>query len=466
MNDTGPISLNSIDINILHKVPIDICKKYKLLPIGKYQGKIYVAMEEIKGEYIRYLEQNLSSSVVPIKVDEENISKLIKDSFGVSIHNGTKDTEDNILDEGIEQNASDIHFEPFENDVHVRYRLNGSLNLKYKIRKQEYAGLMSRIKIKSNMDIAVRFKAQDGKMIYDYKGETYDLRTASIPTYYGEKVVIRIMYNNREHKDLESLSFSKEDLKTLDKIIALNRGMILVNGATGSGKSTTLYSILKRESLKDLNVMTIEDPVEVLIKGINQVNVSKGEKGDVTFHSGLRNILRQDPDIIMIGEIRDEETAKIAIRASITGHKVYSTIHTRDVYEVFRRLKEMGVEEYLIIDSIIAVISQKLIKKLCPNCREEIIISEEEGREYNLEERRFYRKKGCRYCNYTGYSGRVLIYDLLLMNEEKKKMVRKYLSGEMDSIENKEYIKKALKYLKDGIIDFESFCSFVDGENL
>lgn len=464
MDSIESISLNSIDINLLYKVPLEICLKYKILPLGKINGKIYVAMEEIKGEYINYLEQNLSSSIIPIKIDKDKINKLIIAGFAVNIHNKNYDIEENIINEAISKRASDIHFEPFEKEVYVRFRLNGSLILIYKIKKDEYVNIVSRIKVKSNMDISDKLKAQDGKMMYTNKERTLDLRISSLPTYHGEKVVIRIMYSNSEEYKLESLSFSKEDLNIINKIISINNGMVLINGPTGSGKSTTLYSILKKESAKEMNVMTIEDPVEVLIKGINQVNVSKS--GDMTFHSGLRSILRQDPDIVMIGEIRDEETAKIAIRASITGHKVYSTIHTKNSYEVFRRLKEMKVEEYLIVDSIIAVISQRLIKRLCNKCSEKINVNEDMKKKYNLKRNDYYKRKGCDYCNNTGYSGRVLVYDLLVMDNEKKDIVRKYLSGMYSTPTSTGYRNKCIEYLEEGIIDLESFRLFMDGEDI
>ena len=465
MYNIESISLNSIDINLLYKVPLEVCQKYKILPLGRFNGSIYVAMEEIKDEYISYLEQNLSSSIVPIKVDGKNINKLILEGFGVKIHENNKDIEENIINEAVDRKASDIHFEPFEKDVHIRFRLNGSLILCYKLKKEEYSNIISRIKVKSNMDIAEKFKAQDGKMVHMYNQGAMDLRVSSLPTYYGEKIVIRIMYINNKDYELESLSFSGKDLEIINKIISISSGMILINGPTGSGKSTTLYSILKKESKKELNVMTIEDPVEVLIEGINQVNVSNNVNEDITFHSGLRSILRQDPDIIMVGEIRDEETAKIAVRASITGHKVYSTIHTKSSYEVFRRLKEMKVEEYLIIDSIIAVISQRLIKKVCSNCKEEEVISEDLKIKYRLKNMKYFKGKGCNHCNYTGYNGRVLVYDLLLMDEEKRILIRKYLTGDYSIPKSSSYIDKCLEYLENGIIDLKSFRVFVDGES-
>lgn len=464
MKNIESISLNLIDITLLNKVPFEICQKYKILPLGRFKGKIYVGMEEIKKEYIRYLEQNLSEAIVPVKIDKENITKLIYDGFGVKIHDRNKYIEENIISDAIDKNASDVHFEPFEKEVNIRFRLNGSLILCYKITREEYEAVVSRIKVKGNMDIADKLKAQDGKMVYNYNENFLDLRISSLPTYYGEKIVIRIMYNNEDDKNLESLSFDKRDLEYINKLISMNSGMILINGPTGSGKSTTLYSILKKENSKDLNIMTIEDPVEVLINGINQVNVSRNESGDITFHSGLRSILRQDPDIIMVGEIRDEETAKIAVRAAITGHKVYSTIHTKSSYEVFKRLKEMKVEEYLIVDSIIGVISQRLIKRLCDKCKKEFYVEEDLIKKYKLKNSRYFKKNGCKYCNNTGYSGRVLVYDLLLMNSENREKIRKYLSGSYDFSSDSGHLNKCLEHLEQGVIDFDGFREFVDGD--
>ncbi|WP_238882814.1 GspE/PulE family protein [Clostridium sp. YIM B02551] len=465
MNLGGELSLDNIDIGLLKEVPLDICEKYNIIPIGRYNGKVYVAMSSVSAEMIKYLEQNFSTAIVPIKSTEKSIKKLIKDGFGVRIYKKDIDTEGNIINDAISKKASDIHFEPFEKEVLIKYRLNGSLILAFKIDKDKYLNIVTRIKIKSNMDFSDKLRPQDGKMLHNMKnGELLDLRVSTLPTYYGEKIVIRVLYNNWDKYNLESLNFSKDDLSLLKRALAVRNGMIVVNGPTGSGKSTTLYSILNEEKGKDVNITTIEDPVEMLINGINQVGVNI--KAGITFSTGLRSILRQDPDIIMIGEIRDEETARIAVRAAITGHKVYTTIHTKSPYEVFSRLKEMGIEEYLLMDSLILVISQRLVKKNCSKCNSLHKISDEIRNKNKISMEVYYKGTGCEECNYTGTQGRMLIYDMLFIKDIEKANIKEYLRGEVGSRFSSSFFTRLKNLLEEGVISLDTYMNFLEGENI
>lgn len=465
MNMFDNLSLEDIDVDLLKKIPLEICRKYKVIPIEKINGKIYVAMYESSHEIIKYLQQNFSAGIIPVKKSEKTISKLIDAGFRVNISGKDYDIEDNIISDAIDKNASDIHFEPFEKEILIKYRLNGSLILMFKLDIIQYSNIVTRIKIKGNMDFSDKLRPQDGKIAYKMENnQKLDLRVSSLPTYFGEKIVIRILYVKWEKYNLKNLNFFHEDLEVLKRILSLKNGMVVINGPTGAGKSTTLYSFLNEERKKEVNITTIEDPVEILIKGINQVNVNV--KAGVTFSKGLRSILRQDPDIIMIGEIRDEETAKIAIRAAITGHKVYTTIHTKSPYEVFSRLKEMGIEEYLLVDSLIAVISQRLIKKNCSRCLKIEKIDEPVKNSKRLNLTYHYKGCGCEHCNYTGIEGRLLIYDILIIKGQEKNNIRSYLKGEANTRFTDKFFSRLSYYLKKGEISLETYLTFIEGENI
>ena len=274
---------------------------------------------------------------------------------------------DSLVKNAVKSRASDIHIEPFEKYIRVRYRIDGELHEVLKSAKETLAALVTRIKILGNMNIAEKRIPQDGRILMNIDEKDYDLRVSILPTVYGEKVVIRVLDRENFLKSKEQLGLSDDDLEKLEGIIKSPYGIILVTGPTGSGKSTTLYTILSDLNKENTNIITVEDPVEYLMDGINQVNVNI--KAGLTFASGLRSILRQDPDIIMIGEIRDSETAEIAISSAITGHLVLSTIHTNDAASAVVRLSEMGVEPYLVASSVSGIISQRLVRKICKHCK-------------------------------------------------------------------------------------------------
>lgn len=327
--------------------------------------------------------------------------------------------------------ASDIHIEPFEHRVCVRYRIDGALQKQFDSPKETLAGLITRIKIMSNMDIAERRVPQDGRIFTRVYNENVDLRVSVLPTVNGEKIVIRILDKSAFNVDKSVLGIADDDLDKINKIISKPHGIVLVTGPTGSGKSTTLYSLLKDLNNEDKNIITIEDPVEFSMDGINQINVNT--KAGLTFASGLKAILRQDPDIVMIGEIRDYETAEIAVRAAITGHLVLSTIHTNDAPSSIVRLKDMGVAPYLVSSALVGIIAQRLIRKLCLHCREKYNATDYEKEILGIpkdEKLTLYRKVGCNRCSSTGYKGRVGIYEIMEINRELRELINEDASIE------------------------------------
>lgn len=308
------------------------------------------------------------------------------------------------------------------------------------------------------MDITEKRRPQDGKSLIKVNGKNYDLRLSTIPIIYGEKLVIRILYGEIFNYNIDSLNLNTNQIKKLKKILGLKNGLVIINGPTGSGKSSSLYCILKEINKKDINITTLEDPVEVIIKGINQVSLNR--KANITFATGLRSILRQDPDVLMIGEIRDEETANMAVTASLTGHKVYSTIHTKTPQEVYFRLEDMGVKQYLIKDSLIGIISQRLIRVLCDNCKREDIKFYFKGKEVIN-----YKSIGCSNCNYTGYKGRKVVSSVIFIDKEIKKNISNIFQ-EIRGLNNEEMIDNLNDLLTDGKISVTDYNNFIIEEGI
>lgn len=348
--------------------------------------------------------------------------------------------------------ASDIHYDPWDEYMKIRIRIDGQL-IDYAIVPNAYKNnLVTRIKILSGMNITESRLPQDGAIKANMGGEDVDMRVSCLPTNKGEKVVIRILDYSKHVSGLDSLGFTDSNLKKVEKAITAPNGIILVTGATGSGKSTTVYSILNKLNQEETNIITVEDPIEMDIEGINQVQTNS-EIG-LDFASVLRSILRQDPDIVMIGEIRDTETAKIAVRASITGHLVLSTLHTNDALTTIERLCDMGVERYLLSSSLSAIISQKLARKLCPKCKYKRKATEYEKnlikRELNYDVDEIWDKKGCDACN-NGYKGRIAIHEVLLINEE----IKDAINIDLDRKDLRELVYKdedTYTLLQDGLI--------------
>lgn len=334
-----------------------------------------------------------------------------------------------MVEQAARQRASDIHIEAKEDSVRVRFRIDGSLYEKFTYSIHLLPAIMARLKIIGGMDIAEKRKPQDGRFTILVDKREYDIRVSVLPTVYGEKCVMRLAQKKALTRNKSELGFSPSELQAFDDILKNPNGILLVTGPTGSGKSTTLYTALSELNKEDVNIVTVEDPVEANIDGINQVQVNV--KADLTFASALRSILRQDPDIIMIGEIRDGETAQIAVQASITGHLVVSTLHTNSAAGSINRLINMGVEGYLLADSLVGIIAQRLVRRLCPYCKKPHLITDTERRIMGIRadvNPEIYEPVGCERCDNTGYSGRIGIYEIMKITPPLKELISKNAS--------------------------------------
>jgi general secretion pathway protein E len=357
-----------------------------------------------------------------------------------------------LISKAIENRASDIHIEPFEKDLKVRYRIDGILHDVESPPKKLKAALISRVKIMSKLNIAERRLPQDGRIKLKVLGKDIDLRVSTLPTLYGESVVMRILdKSNTNLYDIRRLGFPDDSRREFESLIRRPHGIFLVTGPTGSGKTTTLYSALSTINLPDKKIITIEDPIEYQMNGVNQIHVNP--QIGLTFASGLRHIVRQDPDVIMVGEIRDLETAEIAIRAALTGHLVFSTLHTNDAPSAITRLIDMGAEDYLIASSLLGVLAQRLVRVICPHCRTEVHPVPEMLDEIGFRRGdprsgpdRFYEGTGCENCSNTGFIGRVGIYELMHINDD----IRKLTVAKADSNQiRKKAIENGMRPLRD-----------------
>lgn len=341
---------------------------------------------------------------------------------GEAVNNPSVRLVDSIIKEAIPYRASDIHIEPFEKTVKVRYRIDGDLQERAEFPTASYSAISARIKIMAGMDIAERRIPQDGRINLIIGGKEYDFRISSLPTMFGEKFVIRVLDRSSFRFTREDLGFTDSESIILDKMLSRPHGIILLTGPTGCGKSTTLYAFLKGINKPSVNIVTVEDPVEYMMSGINQTQVNT--KANMTFAVALRSILRQDPDIIMVGEMRDEETAEIAVRAAITGHLVFSTLHTNDAPGSITRLQDMGVADYLVADSLVGVIAQRLVKRLCPACKKKSKLTQQEmdllG---NPDTTSIFRPQGCQFCNNTGYKGRIAVHEMMYINDNMRNAI-------------------------------------------
>jgi type IV pilus assembly protein PilB len=454
-----------IDPKIIELVPEELARKYGLVPMLKIGDRItcamtdpwnVFAMDEVRMK-TGFIVEPAVATVAEIKkaIDQFYGAKGTMDDLVKSIASGKLGLEpgkeidakklEGLVEEpivirlvnliimtAVKEGASDIHIEPEEDTLKTRLRRDGMMHEITSPPKHLQSAIISRIKIMANLDIAERRIPQDGRFTVKVEGRQIDVRVSCIPTIYGENVVMRLLDSSGAMVGLEGLGFPKDMLERYSKLILRPHGIILVTGPTGSGKTTTLYSSLVKINTVEKNIITIEDPVEYKLAGIRQTQVDV--KVDLTFANGLRSILRQDPDIIMVGEIRDFETAEIAIQAALTGHLVLSTLHTNDAPSAITRLVDMGVEPFLASSSVIAILAQRLVRKICPDCKEKYVPSEEELGEVRIEstedrgqstEKRgqrteivFYKGKGCPKCMNTGYKGRVGIYELLVPDEK------------------------------------------------
>lgn len=354
-----------------------------------------------------------------------------------------------IIEGGVRQRASDIHIEALENSVRVRYRIDGALKQVMSYDLSILAGITARIKIIGGMDIAEKRKPQDGRITIMVDRREFDVRVSILPTVFGEKTVMRLTSKDGLTKPKSALGFDAEQEKVFDNILSNPHGIILVTGPTGSGKSTTLYTSLSELNTEDVNIITVEDPVEANINGINQVQVNN--KADMTFAAALRSILRQDPDIIMIGEIRDGETAGIAVQAAITGHLVVSTLHTNSAASTITRLIDMGIESYIAGDAVVGVIAQRLVRRLCTTCKQPRLVEDEERVQLGIpadeEDVIIYEPQGCPLCNDTGYAGRIGVYEMMPVSRELQAVIA---SGATADVIEKQALKEGMLTLKMG----------------
>ncbi len=452
------VDLNTIEVDedVLKALPPKLVFKQRCVPIGRKDGTLRVAtcdpFELTAFDELRLL---TGMAIELVLADERDISKFIRTHYGVAsdtLDELTGDTEtaldadftateadeleqaqeasviklvNDLVVEAIRERATDIHIEPYEDTLMIRYRIDGVLGqagVPATVSRFRNA-IISRVKIMANLNIAEKRKPQDGRITLRYKGGEYDLRVSVIPMLFGEGVVLRILNKSAKMFELEELGMENENLRRWDELICRPHGILLVTGPTGCGKSTTLYASLHRIVSDEVKVVTVEDPVEYHLDGVNQIQV-KTQVG-LTFAAGLRAILRHDPDILMIGEIRDLETAEAAVQASLTGHLVFSTLHTNDAAGSLTRLLDMGVEPFLVASSLEAVMAQRLIRLTCEGCKTAYTPQPRElPPEVGVEELgQLYRGTGCRECRNTGYSGRVGIYELLVINERTRELV-------------------------------------------
>ncbi len=386
-------------------------------PVIISKEDLFKALEKIYGTEDRLYEivASVENKLLGSGGDEEAVRSLAEDASVVRLVDG-------IISKAISEKASDIHVEPDEDILRVRYRIDGILHEVLSLSKVLHSPIISRIKIMSGMDIAEKRLPQDGRFKVRKDFKDIDFRVSTLPTNYGEKAVLRILDRETALLDLKNIGMDEYNLQIYNEIISKPFGIVLISGPTGSGKTTTLYATLNKLNTPEKNIITVEDPIEYNFRLINQVNVD--EAAGLTFANALRSILRQDPDIIMVGEIRDRETAEISIQASLTGHLVLSTVHTNDAASCVVRLVDMGVEPYLVATSLIGVVGQRLVRKICPHCRSEYEPDEAIAMQLGLKPgEKLYRGLGCEQCKFSGYQGRIGIYEVMRIGRSIRRLI-------------------------------------------
>ena len=456
------VDLSKINIptELASVVPKNIAKQYQVVPVRQKKDELYLAMADPLNFYaIEEVRKAVRKKVVPMVAHSAAVERAIQVLYGnegaaraieemkreaagqnnesaqdsAFVANQIDDSVNNaptirlvnsIIERAITERASDIHLEPRESEMVVRMRIDGLMRTILTVPKDLQSSVISRIKIMSGLDISERRIPQDGRFNVRMKDKDIDLRISTLPTVYGEKIVARLLDKSGGNLNKNNIGLSGHDMETFDKMIKCRSGVLLIVGPTGSGKSTTMYAMIGELNKPEVNMVTLEDPVEYNIDGVNQVPIN--EKTGMTFASGLRAILRQDPDIIGVGEIRDGETAEIAMRSAITGHVVISTIHTNDAVGTIERLEDIGVEPYLVASALRGVISQRLVRRICPRCRTAYTPDDEELSELGLppqEGLQFYKGVGCPSCFDTGFHGRIAVFEMLVINSRVRRMI-------------------------------------------
>lgn len=431
-----PLDMNAMDdisiITNLQVEPVVTTTRSLMLALDQFYGEKNSTGDAISA-FAKEREQSQKESLDNTSEDDINSSPIVM-------------LVKEMIEKAVRQRASDIHVEPMERQVRVRYRIDGALYEKATYSPSVLAAVSARIKVIGGMDIAEKRKPQDGRITQIVDRQEYDIRVSILPTVYGEKIVMRLTSKNALSREKSQLGFKPKELAQFDHILSNPHGILLVTGPTGSGKSTTLYTALSELNREDVNIITVEDPVEANINGINQVHVNP--KAELTFASALRSILRQDPDIIMIGEIRDGETASIAVQASITGHLVVSTLHTNSAASTITRLTDMGIEPYLIADSVVGVIAQRLVRRLCPKCKRPRLATPEETELLGCrpgESVTIHEPVGCPACEGMGYKGRIGVYEIMEMSPQLKHIISK--EGKAEEIKA-EAVKNGMRTLR------------------
>jgi type IV pilus assembly protein PilB len=445
----------NIDKSVATLVPVNILKKYTMIPFAFNENNKNVLRVAMENPLDTYAQEDISiitnyqvepviatTRSIMLAIDKYHGHSEMKNALNQYAKEKKLDVEINeqeevevnsspivklvkeMIDQAVRQRASDIHIEPMEEYIRIRYRIDGVLQKKATYNVSVLPAIIARIKIIGGMDISEKRKPQDGRITQVVDHVEYDIRVSILPTVFGEKVVMRLTAKMALTREKSQLGLKPYELEQFDYILKNPHGILLVTGPTGSGKSTTLYTALSELNTNEVNIITVEDPVEANIDGINQVQVNT--KAELTFANALRSILRQDPDIIMIGEIRDTETAAIAVQASITGHLVVSTLHTNSAASSITRLEDMGIESYLIADSVIGIIAQRLVRRLCPECKTPKLASAEEKEFLGIpidQEATIYEPCGCAKCDNTGYKGRIGVYEIMKMTPKLKTII-------------------------------------------
>jgi len=469
------VDLSKINIptELASTVPKNIAKQYQVVPVRQKKDELYLAMSDPLNFYaIEEVRKAVRKKVVPMVAHAAQVERAIQVLYGNEgaaraieemkreqasgqgndtavqdssfVSNQLDDSVNNaptirlvnsIIERAINERASDIHLEPHETEMVVRMRIDGLMRTILTVPKDLQSSVISRIKIMSGLDISERRIPQDGRFNVRVRDKDIDLRISTLPTVYGEKIVARLLDKSGGKLNKDNIGLSGHDMETFEKMIKCRSGVLLIVGPTGSGKSTTMYAMIGELNKPEVNMVTLEDPVEYNIDGVNQVPIN--EKTGMTFANGLRAILRQDPDIIGVGEIRDGETAEIAMRSAITGHVVISTIHTNDAVGTIERLEDIGVEPYLVSSALRGVISQRLVRRICPRCRTAYTPDEDELADLGLpneEGVQFYKGAGCPECFDTGYHGRIAVFEMLIITGRVRRMIAEGASrGEIEA---------------------------------
>jgi type IV pilus assembly protein PilB len=462
----------NIPIEIQQLVKPEQAYHYRIIPVEKIGNKLILKTDNPD---INSLQTELSVLLnFPTQLKEEtneNINRYLSTNYrkssstAVSSIHYSADFLEKIVVNAKEIGSSDIHFEPYEKNARVRFRLDGKLKEQFHITTEEYPILINKIKIRAQLDISEKRLPQDGRITIVTDYEDFDIRVSILPTLHGEKVVLRILSKDTSHIDINALGFTEKELITYLENIKKPNGIVLISGPTGSGKTTTLYATLKKLNLPNTNILTVEDPIEYTLEGINQVQLK--ENIGLDFATTLRTFLRQDPDIIMVGEIRDVNTANMAIRAALTGHLVLSTIHTNSAWATISRLIDMGIPSFLIASTLNLSVAQRLVRKLCSHCKVEKPTSEAifpTGFEIPKNLLSHYEAVGCEQCYHTGYSGRKAIYEILPIDGELSNLIKNNQLAIDHYIEEKEIFtlkKNALSLIKEGTTSIEEVFSLL-----